>query len=184
MHIYCFGDSNTYGYDPRGFFGGRYGPGDRWPELLRQRTGWQITADGLSGRSIPRPTDLPPCLQADRVLIMLGTNDLLQGTAPEDAAAKMEIFLTALGNRGSRVLLVPPPAMKPGTWTAEPELIQHSHELIRRYEALAADLGIPCAPTGLWDIGLCYDGVHFTEEGHHTFAHHIREILIRLTEED
>ena len=25
MNIICFGDSNTYGYDPRGYFGG--GPG-------------------------------------------------------------------------------------------------------------------------------------------------------------
>ena len=25
MQIVCFGDSNTYGYDPRGFFGDRYG---------------------------------------------------------------------------------------------------------------------------------------------------------------
>ena len=24
MKILCFGDSNTYGYDPRGYFGGRY----------------------------------------------------------------------------------------------------------------------------------------------------------------
>ena len=30
--VLCFGDSNTYGYDPRSFFGGRY-PG-RWTDLL------------------------------------------------------------------------------------------------------------------------------------------------------
>ena len=24
MKLWCFGDSNTYGCDPRGFFGGRY----------------------------------------------------------------------------------------------------------------------------------------------------------------
>ena len=24
MKLWCFGDSNTYGYDPCGFFGGRY----------------------------------------------------------------------------------------------------------------------------------------------------------------
>ena len=32
MNIICFGDSNTYGYDPRGYFGGRYGADCRWVE--------------------------------------------------------------------------------------------------------------------------------------------------------
>lgn len=36
----CFGDSNTYGYDPRGYFGDRYGAEDRWPDLLAKQTGW------------------------------------------------------------------------------------------------------------------------------------------------
>ena len=31
MKVICFGDSNTYGYDPRSFLGDRYGPTDRWP---------------------------------------------------------------------------------------------------------------------------------------------------------
>ena len=36
MRLICFGDSNTYGYDPRSFFGGRY-PG-RWTDLLAENT--------------------------------------------------------------------------------------------------------------------------------------------------
>ena len=32
MTVVCYGDSNTWGYDPRGFLGDRY---DRpWPEYL------------------------------------------------------------------------------------------------------------------------------------------------------
>ncbi len=37
MRILCFGDSNTYGYDPRGYFGGRYDAGDRWVDLLAEK---------------------------------------------------------------------------------------------------------------------------------------------------
>ena len=33
MRILCFGDSNTYGYDPRGFFADRYEARDRWVDL-------------------------------------------------------------------------------------------------------------------------------------------------------
>ena len=48
MKLWCFGDSNTYGYDPCGFFGGRYAA--PWPELLAGKTGFQVINDGKNGR--------------------------------------------------------------------------------------------------------------------------------------
>ena len=51
MKLWCFGDSNTYGYDPCGFFGGRYAA--PWPELLAEKTGFQVINDGKNGRMIP-----------------------------------------------------------------------------------------------------------------------------------
>ena len=42
MKIICLGDSNTYGYDPRGYFGGRYD--HPWPELLAAETGWNASS--------------------------------------------------------------------------------------------------------------------------------------------
>ena len=42
MRMLCYGDSNTYGYDPRGFFGDRYPEESRWVDILVQRTGWEI----------------------------------------------------------------------------------------------------------------------------------------------
>ena len=50
MKVLCFGDSNTYGYDPRGFFGDRYDAEDRWPELLAQMTHWEVINLGANGR--------------------------------------------------------------------------------------------------------------------------------------
>lgn len=35
MNVICFGDSNTYGYDPRGYFGGRYDAGSRWVDMYQ-----------------------------------------------------------------------------------------------------------------------------------------------------
>ncbi len=43
MKLWCFGDSNTYGYDPCGFFGGRYA--SPWPELLAEKTGTEVSND-------------------------------------------------------------------------------------------------------------------------------------------
>ena len=39
MNIICFGDSNTYGYDPRSYLGGRYDAGSRWVDILAEETG-------------------------------------------------------------------------------------------------------------------------------------------------
>lgn len=43
MKILCIGDSNTYGYDPRSFFGDRYPEDVRWTDNLGacERTGFR-----------------------------------------------------------------------------------------------------------------------------------------------
>ena len=39
--IYVFyGDSNTYGYDPRSMMGDRYPQDVRWTGILQKETGW------------------------------------------------------------------------------------------------------------------------------------------------
>ena len=42
---------------------------------------------------------------------------------------------------------------------------------------LAQKLNIPFVDSREWNIDLAFDGVHFTEEGHHTFANHLAEYL-------
>ena len=37
MQIVCFGDSNTYGYDPRSYLGSRYPADGRWVDLLAEK---------------------------------------------------------------------------------------------------------------------------------------------------
>lgn len=53
MKVTCFGDSNTYGYDPRSFLGGRYDPDHRWVDILAAETGWTVYNMGQNGREIP-----------------------------------------------------------------------------------------------------------------------------------
>lgn len=51
--IMCIGDSNTWGYDPRGFGGGRYPAAMRWTARLDSQPGWVIHNLGENGREIP-----------------------------------------------------------------------------------------------------------------------------------
>ena len=181
MRILCFGDSNTYGYDPRGFFGDRYGAGDRWADLLAKQTGHECINAGANGREIPRNPYalrlLTKHAPVDIFLVMLGTNDLLQGATAKDAAARMEAFLTTLFSHCKQILLVCPPPMKRGAWVPTDELVTESIHLTEEYKLLAEKLNVPFIDTRHWNIELTFDGVHFTEEGHHTFANHLMEVI-------
>ena len=181
MRILCFGDSNTYGYDPRGYFGDRYSTEDRWVDLLAKQTGWEVINAGANGREIPRNPYALRLLSeqapVDIFLVMLGTNDLLQSATAEEAAILMQNFLNPLLPHCKQILLVAPPPMKRGAWVPTDELITESILLAEEYKLLAEKLNIPFVDTRNWNIKLTFDGVHFTEAGHHAFAENLEKEL-------
>ena len=181
MRILCFGDSNTYGYDPRGFFGDRYGAEDRWVDLLANQTGHDCINAGANGREIPRNPYalrlLTKHAPVDIFLVMLGTNDLLQGATAKEAAIRMEAFLEPMLPHCKQILQVAPPPMNRGAWVPTDELVTESIHLAEEYQLLAQKLNIPFVDPRHWNIELTFDGVHFTEAGHHTFANHLMEVI-------
>ena len=88
--VLCYGDSNTYGFDPR--TGLRYPEGVRWPSVLAGLLGpdYRVIEEGCNGRTtvFDDPLEgwkngldyLKPCLNShkpvDIVILMLGSNDL------------------------------------------------------------------------------------------------------------
>ncbi len=88
--ILCYGDSNTYGYNPRN--GCRYPKNIRWTGVLQELLGdeFLVIEEGCNGRTtvFDDPVDpwknglsyLKPCLNThkpvDMVILMLGSNDL------------------------------------------------------------------------------------------------------------
>lgn len=178
MTVLCFGDSNTYGFDPRSYFGERYPASARWVDILSKKTGLKTINEGENGREIPRRAveytlfqDLLARSQADYVIVMLGGNDLPQGASPETAAERMEAFLSQIDGIDRRdLILVGPPPKKLGAWVPDESMIRDSQELCAAYENLASRTGVRFVKAGEWNIDLCYDGVHFTEKGHEAFA--------------
>ena len=146
MRLVCFGDSNTYGYDPRSFLGGRYP--DRWTDLLVESTGLDVVNLGQNGRAIPASAgELAALLEPnDLLVVLLGSNDLLMGASAAEAAARMERFLGGLSP--CRVLLVVPPPMVMGAWVTEEPLIRESVALAGAYKALARRRSIGFADAG------------------------------------
>ena len=178
MKILCFGDSNTYGYDPRSFFGSQYPAQHRWVDLLAQKLNCKAVNAGENGREIPRREgelmrfDLMLANQkpVDLLTIMLGGNDLLQGNSVETVVKRMEAFLKHIDLEKSKILLIGPPPMQSGEWVPTQTLINASAALNQEYKALSQRLDVRFADAGEWNIPLTFDGVHFTEEGHKAFA--------------
>ena len=176
MNIICFGDSNTYGYDPRGYFGGRYDGDSRWVDILAEKTGWTVCNMGQNGREIPSMAPNFPA-DTDLLIVMLGTNDLLQGRSPEQATENLNRFLSGISLDRSKILLIAPPPVQLGAWVPGQQLIDDSNTFAQLCQTLAEQLGIRFADAGKWDIPLAYDGVHFTEQGHRAFAAGLLEVF-------
>lgn len=90
--IVCFGDSNTWGYNP--YTGGRFDENTRWPSVMAKKLGneYRVCEHGLCGRTtVFRDSlnesmsgldciysSLMMCNPVDILIIMLGTNDTKQ----------------------------------------------------------------------------------------------------------
>ena len=176
MTIICFGNSNTYGYDPRSWFGGRYDADSRWVDILAAETGWTVCNMGQSGWETPATAPAFP-EDTDLLIVMLGTNDLLQGKSPEQAAEKLEHFLSEITLPRGKLLLIAPPPMTLGEWVPSPQFIDASKAFTQSCRELTERMGVRFVDAGEWDIHLAYDGVHFTEQGHKSFAAGLLEEL-------
>ena len=132
--IVCYGDSNTYGYNPENGF--RYEYEERWTTILQKelKDSAIVIPEGLNGRTTSfedelRPgrngaTYLDPCLHShgpiDLVVLMLGTNDLkirFQATPTDigkgiDRLIKMIKSITPQkrqDGQSAKILLMAPP---------------------------------------------------------------------------
>ena len=185
MKILCFGDSNTYGYDPRSYLGDQYPAEHRWVDLLAEKLCCEAVNAGQNGREIPvwagalRSFERMLASQAplDLLLVMLGVNDLLQGNSVAAVSQRMESFLEEIPLEPSKILLIAPPRIQAGTWVTTPQLITDCLQLNKAYGVIAEKLGVRFIDTANWEINMTFDGVHFTERGHQTFAEQLSLII-------
>ena len=138
--ILCYGDSNTWGFDPK--TGGRFDHKTRWPMVLwsilnenapPEDPVWWVVEEGQNGRTSCRedPVEgdrnglrqLLPILEShkpiDIVAVMLGTNDLKPRFNPtaydiargvQRVAKAVQNSETGPGGIAPRVLVICPPA--------------------------------------------------------------------------
>ena len=183
--ILCLGDSNTFGYAPGTAFGSRYPLDVRWTGRLRA-AGWEVINRGMNGSTVPAVSEAPAfdalirsVQPLDAVTVMFGTNDVLQGGSAEAAGERTARFRRAVGDSigDAACILLSPPPVTFGDWVSSAAVIRESERLAACCQAVAAELGIRFADAGRWGVGLTFDGVHFTPEGHAAFFEGLRQIL-------
>ena len=196
--IVFYGDSNTWGYDPRGFFGDRYPEEKVWTgivagELERDIPGaYEVVNQGMNGRELPhcdydyRHLELIMKGLSDRDLfvMMLGTNDIILTARPDadHAIRRMEVFLswfTGKLTEKPELLILSSPYIDPEE-TGDPVFELLSAETARMNEGfrtLCEQFGVRFADTAAWDIDFACDYIHFSEEGHQTFARQLLSVL-------
>ena len=223
MKIICYGDSNTYGFDPRLGTPGRLTKNERWTGILDSEPDIEIANEGMNGRCIPSASyeyrSLRKILErhydADMLIIMLGSNDLFMTreataekisdkmrnvfvnvpelirwktsgiTAAEDSGATISADSGAISQK--RILLICPPAPSdrvlfyemagiPMSQSAE-SAARVMKELPEKLAAVAAEFDLEFADATKWNIACLFDGLHFSEEGHRTFAQNILRVI-------
>ena len=197
--VVCFGDSNTYGYDP--LTGGRYDGNTRWPCVLQRLLGeeYLVVEEGCNGRTtvFEDPNDdwkngldyikgiVCSHRPVDVLIIMLGSNDMkiCYGASCEQITEGMrEVVRAAVGTLLYKqkyvpeVIIVSPPEITkdvlkgPFSGSFDEECCRKSQYLASYYESLALELGVSFLNAAEYIRPSEADGLHLTAEAHKGLA--------------
>jgi lysophospholipase L1-like esterase len=202
--VLCFGDSNTWGYDP--VTGGRFSREERWPGRLQAALGdgWYVIEEGLNGRTATLDSPvapgrnglayLVPCLDShaplDAVVIFLGTNDMsdrysLSATDVATAAGRLVgvVRASAAGVDGvpPLPLLVCPPPVGDAEWLEGWQGVPaKSAVLAERFRVEAEERGCELLDLGAVTRYSDLDGIHLEADAHAAVARAVEERLRAL----
>lgn len=204
--ILCFGDSNTWGFDPT--TQERFSREVRWTGVLRQELGrdYDVIEEGCNGRTTVWDDPIEgykngrdyfiPCLVShkpiDLVTIMLGTNDLKMrfSLSAFDIANGAGVLVDIVQksdygphDRAPKVLLMAPPPVAKLTEYAE--MFEGAEVKSRRfsehYRRVAQEYGCEFLDTSEVIVSSDLDGIHFEASQHkklgQAVAARVREVL-------
>lgn len=200
IRIVCFGDSNTWGYNPR--TKNRFPETVRWTGLLQESLGdrYRVIEEGQNGRTIA--TEDPcegekngllsviPCIESqkpfDLLILMLGSNDLKKkfNYAAIDVAGEMQLMLEKIRTYAKyhmeaepRILLVSPPYVGEtieDSWLGDcfgyGQAVKVSRELAPWYQELAKMYECDYMDAAQVAKVGTTDAIHMEEDGHRALA--------------
>ena len=200
--VLCFGDSNTWGYNPKD--GSRFPWGVRWTSVLQEQLkdqGIRVIEEGLCGRTTVfedplrqgrKGVELFPTLlethgQPDQIVLMLGTNDCKTVfSASADVIGKGIVRLLDQAKQfapDSKILLISPIFLGERVWEEgfdqefSSESVEVSKKLGDVYEKIAEQYGTDFFRAADYVQSSEEDQEHMNAEGHRVFAGVVAEHL-------
>ena len=204
--ILCYGDSNTYGYNPVN--GMRYPKDVRWTGRLQMLLkDYVIIEEGCNGRTTiaDDPVEgwkngldyLKPCLNShkpvDIVILMLGTNDLKEifhetaADIAQHAGILVDTIQTFTKEKQGfipKIILVSPPLIGKDMTTSvfsrsfAPRAIEESKLFAPNYKAVAEEKGCIFFDAAAYIEPSKEDSLHLTEDAHRTLAEKLAETVL------
>ena len=189
--ILCYGDSNTWGYNPA--TQARFSRDERWAGVLRLALGdaYLVIEEGLNGRTTvwDDPIEgykngkeyLIPCLTThkplDLVIILLGTNDLKKrfSLSAYDIANGAGVLVdvvqksdTGPDDKAPQLLLLAPPPIARLTEYAEmfEGAEAKSRKFSEHFRRVAEEYGCQLLDTADIIVSSDIDGIHFEADEH------------------
>jgi lysophospholipase L1-like esterase len=203
--ILCYGDSNTWGYNPQ--TRDRFPADVRWTGVLQHELGaaYRVLEEGLNGRTTVWDdpieqgrngrTYLLPCLASHRpldlVTILLGTNDLKRrfNLSPSDIAQSASVLAEMAMNSGSGphaaapvVLLMAPPPVGPLSDLAGmfEGAEAKSREFHHWYWVFAGHIQCAYFDTADVIVSSPVDGIHWDASAHATLGRAMADAVRQL----
>lgn len=208
INILCYGDSNTYGYNPINKT--RYDINTRWTGILQTLLGsnFHIIEEGCNSRTtfvddfvLPYKNGgeyIVPCLKShaplDLVIVCLGTNDLKfrLNMTPLNVKKSMKSLLNVIKNFdfetfGStpKILLMNPIRIdqdieKKQFANYDITSAQKSEELVQQYKELAKEFNCYYFDAGSVAKPSKIDYVHMMPDGHKAIAEALSKIILDI----
>ena len=210
--ILCYGDSNTWGYDPR--TARRFDNKTRWPMVMEHflnrgmdKPAWHVVEEGLCGRTSCRedPVEgdrnglrqLIPILEShkplDVIAILLGTNDLKPRFSPmpyDIARGVQRVAIAAMESKTGPsdgppkvIMICPPPTIaSPAFSHIFGDSVEISKKLPPFYSQLADECGAIFLDAGNIVATSSADGIHFDPEGHLALAEAVAAIVLDMAQ--
>ncbi len=199
--ILCFGDSNTYGFDPKD--GSRFNEKIRWSGRLANLLGceYSIIEAGCNNRTCFSDNDgifeltgykaITKYLDGNYFLIVIaiGINDLQKFYNPKESEIKkgLDEFLNLVRKKqpNTKILLAAPSKLNNNVLTHQYFSLQFDEESVKKslllpsiYENAAKKFNCSYIDLNTLSEVSNIDGLHFSEEGHKKIADKLYEFIL------
>ena len=199
--IICYGDSNTFGYNPEQPKGFRYDENIRWTSLLQKNLGdeYEVVNEGMCDRTgfvnhpdgfmFSAPKHFPKMISQteifDILILALGTNDLqFQYDISFGAVEKgLETLINTAKEKAKEIIIIPPVVLDERilkgyfSYQFDEKSIVKSRKVGRIFRQLANVYNCKYFDINKFTTPSDADGLHYDENSHKLIADKLAEFI-------